>query len=357
MANKFSDKEESSNFPGAIAFGSEKIAIAGRNFRGLSAHPNGEDLLLGECSLQSPDVCRVLKYNLRTGALQHYDLPKDYGYWHASFSPSGKYIVMMRVPDPVGNANNLETLQRSEIVTMKSDGTDFRVVSLKPGYKDTPTMSDDDQLIAYWRGTVRPPGSKSLVSRKDIWQINLQTGNDELFTGPFQFFEGGPLQYLPGNQEILTRAWGPAVHAQSMGEYSRRINNSSVYQFKRGQTDLPLPLLAEVEFADYASINSKGGTYFYGVRPTFSLFRKSKQGELTQWAFPRGVAGQDGITEVITLPSARYMLLIYGIPTETFSRSAPKQRRIGMLDMQTSTWLNLIVPAMAGSTPIAVIAR
>lgn len=165
----------------------------GRDFRSLSVSPNGEELLLVEVDKKVPEYTRVLRYNLKQNSLQHYSLPQDYVYIDAKLSPSGKYIVMTRIPRLYSNfeAQMAETLESSEIAIMKADGTDFRVLKLSHGFKHEPILSNDDSKVAYWRGSLRPPHSKSLVYRLDIWEVDLKTRADTLFSGHFEFFEGG----------------------------------------------------------------------------------------------------------------------------------------------------------------------
>ncbi len=64
-----------------------------RDFRSLSAHPNGEEIFFVECHIDIPEKCRLLRLNLKTRGLAYYALPIDYQYVEAYLSPSGKKMA------------------------------------------------------------------------------------------------------------------------------------------------------------------------------------------------------------------------------------------------------------------------
>ena len=260
-----------------ISSASADVAPIGRDFRELSIHPNSEELFLIEVNEKKlPEHSRVLRYNLKQNTLQHYALPKGYAYTDAKISPSGNYIVMKRVKevDIKDEEKIRESLSNPEIVMMKTDGTDLKVLKLNPGVKIAPVVSNDDKKIAYWRAELRPPHSKSFASRFDIWEYDLRTGADATFAGRFQFFEGAQMQYMPGDNEILFQAYGPRAYAQSMSDYDKRYNNSQSYRVTRGQTELPVPILTEVSYASFPTLGRNGDLFFIGEKPTISLFKK-----------------------------------------------------------------------------------
>jgi len=260
----------------------------GRDFREISVHPNGEELLFVECSreLDPTGGCYVLRYHLTTKHLDRYALPAGYFYKTASFSPRGKYVVMSRVPKHDTSEENVrQAHEQSEIVVMRADGSGLRVLPLTTGNKVAPILSQDEMRVAYWRSTLRPPGSKTFSSNFDVWEVMLETGQDKLFAGPFSFFERARLQYL-SQDEVLVGAYGPKEHAQSMHEYQKKYSHSEMYRIRRNMTTLPEPILTEVEHASFPSIDNAGNLYFTGARPGISLFRKPVQGAIQQWEWP-----------------------------------------------------------------------
>jgi hypothetical protein len=249
----------------------------GREFSSLSVHPNGEELFFVEIDRKQGLHTRMFHYNLKNGSLQYYNLPDaDYIYWDVKISPSGKYIIMTRTP-------RLGTVEDAEIAIMKSDGTDFKVLKLSHGLKHDPIMSNDDNKVAYWRGYLRPSHSKTLANEFDIWEVDLKTGTDRLFSAPFKFFESGQMQYLHGDGEILAQAYGPEKEAQNMNHYGKLYNKSNVYKFSRREINVPAPILTEVSYASHPVADRAGNIYFKGYNPSAFLFKKTSQGKIRQW--------------------------------------------------------------------------
>lgn len=340
-----------------ISSASADVAPIGRDFRDLSIHPNSDELFLVEVNEKKlPEHSRVLRYSLKQKTLQHYDLPKGYAYTEAKISPSGNYIVMKRVKevDIKDEEKIRESLANPEIIIMKSDGTDFRVLKLNPGVKIAPIVSNDDSKIAYWRAELRPPHSKSFASRFDIWEYDLRTGADAAFAGRFQFFEGGQMQYMPGDNEIFFQTYGPRAYAQSMSDYGKRYNNSQSYRVARGQTELPVPILTEVSYASFPTLGKDGDLFFVGDKPTISLFKKPPQGQLIQWLAPKTFWGPEGISSMDVAANGTFIAFTYSFPDDHYDRFKEKRRGVGMLMLNTSQWETLSLPALESSTPIAV---
>jgi hypothetical protein len=335
----------------------------GRDFREISVHPNGEELLFVECSreLDPAGGCYVLRYHLNTKSLQRYALPVGYFYNTASFSPRGNYVLMSRVPKTgVSEDEVRQAHENAEIVLMRADGTDLKVLPLARGNKVAPIMSQDEMRVAYWRSTLRPPGRKSFSSNFDVWEVDLNTGQDKLYAGPFAFFERHSLQYL-SQDEMLVGAYGPKEYAQSMGAYDRKYNNSHVYRVQRGMSRPPEPILTEVAWADNPSVDMTGNIYFTGYRPgalrgelVISPSKKTVQGTIEQWKWPiRYAPGEwgGGPIGVVADPNGAYIAIVY------LTKNTPwrdNKRGMCLLMTQASEWRNLSIPPLQSSTPIAV---
>src|SRR5438876_257158 len=75
--------------------------------------------------------CYVLRYHLTTKNLQRYALPAGYFYTAANFSPRGHYVLMSRVLKTDREEERVrQAYENAEIVLMKADGTDFKVLPL-----------------------------------------------------------------------------------------------------------------------------------------------------------------------------------------------------------------------------------
>lgn len=322
----------------------------GREFSCLSVHPNGEELFFVEID-KNRLHSKVLRYNLKNGRLQHYNLQDEaYIYLEAKISPSGKYVVMTRIPRLFSDyeAKMPEALKSTEIAIMKSDGTDFKVLKLSRGFKHAPIISNDDSKVAYWRGSLRPPHSKTLAICLDIWEVDLDTGTDTLFAGPFEFFQGSQMQYLPGDGIILAKAY--AAREQGIGLKLNKYNNSNVYKISRGLTEVPDPILTEISWANYPVTDRAGNLYFQGARPYTSLFKKTPHGEIEQWKMPGEFVY---IISSCVAPDGSYVAFIYEFHGNS-SYSLPFLSGLGMLETKTSQWRALSIPPFNSSSPIEV---
>ena len=324
----------------------------GRDFREISVHPNSEELLIVECSreLEPTGGCYVLRYHLTAKTLQRYTLPDGYFYTTASFSPGGRYVLMTREQKTDGKEESVrQAHDNAEIVWVKTDGTEFKVLPLAKGLKVAPVMSPDETRVAYWRTTLRPPGSKTVASNFDLWEVNLSTWQDNLFAGAFHFFSRTNLQYL-SQDEMLVGAYGPKAFAQSMFAYEKRYNHSEVYKILRGTSTLPAPILVEIDAAKQPSSDADGNIYFEGQRPGSSIFRKDTNGQLSQWVQPKDIA-LGGIFVLGVAPNGSFVVFTYGMqglhPREG-------KRGIGLLNIRTSEWGGLNIPPLQSSRPITV---
>jgi len=332
----------------------ESDPAKGRDFREISVHPNGEELLFVECSraLEPAGGCYVLRYHLTRKSLQRYVLPEQYFYTSASFSPQGNYVVMSRVPRHDSDQESVQhAYDKTEIALMKSDGTEFGILQLAKGPKVGPNISLDGRRVAYWRAALRKPASRTFSNNFDVWEMNLSTGEDRLFAGPFLFYERDGLQYL-SQDEMVVGAYGPVAflrqHAQSMTTYDKKYNRSGVYRFSRGAALLPEPICTEVEGAKIPSIDKDGNVYFYGQRPGISLFKRSMDGHIKQWVKPQDIGG---ISSMVASSDGLSILFTYHV-RGTQPREA--KEGMGMLDTSASGWKAIDIPSLERSDTIPV---
>ncbi|MET3133959.1 hypothetical protein AAKU55_004252 [Oxalobacteraceae bacterium GrIS 1.11] len=326
----------------------------GRDFEMFSIHPNGEEWLFTECSteLNSEGDCYVFNYNIISNKLQRYALPEGYLYGYANFSPKGNYILMSRAPKHDRSEVQItRSVEDSEIVMMRSDGTDFTVLPLKKGSKLAPFMSKDETKIAYWRsGIFREAGSKSISADFDVCEYDLNEKKDHLFAGPYHFFSGGNSQYI-SEGEILLGSYGPAKYGQSMGEYLKRHNGSEIYIIQRKSADLPTPSLIEVENARNPSIDEVGNIYLTGQKlPKFgsSFFKKSLDGEISLWQEPVNLTA---LRQVNVAPNGQYMAFIYAADGTNFR---DQKSAFGRLNFENSQWVPVSIPALRDSILLSV---
>jgi len=326
----------------------------GRDFDRISIHPNSEEWLFTECSreLKPEGDCHLLRYNINSKQLQRYILPDGYLYSYASFSPQGNYIVISRSPKHDGSEEKIQqSFENGEIVMMRSDGTDFRVLPLPKGRNLAPVMSKDETKIAYWHiSSQRTPGGGRGWGDFDMREFDLKTKQDTLFAGPFHFVSGGNSQYVSEN-EIMINSYSPRINGLNMAnEYQKKYNYSEVYLLKRGDVEIPVPSFADVEHAKNASADRAGNIYLDGQKmPSVgtALFRRTPSGEITFWQRPHLGA----LRHVIVAPNGQYISFIYSADG---TRWAEKKSAMGRLDIANSQWIPVSIPTLQSSAQLVV---
>jgi len=352
----------------------------GRDFSVLSFNKDGSELMFNECfdaRLINKDAkdgekeCGVFRLNLDNHNLRHYEFPErdKYYYSNASFSPSGNYVVLNRIPkfkfdkklsyEENENATR-QRYEQIEIAFMKSDGTDFKVIKTSEGLKAGTIMSNDETKIAYVTAKLRKPGSKTLAAHFDILEIDLKNKTNKLFAGPYQFYETGQMQYLEGDKEILMHAWGPLNEDARGGvdthDYNKKHSNSSIFKISRGAEGLLEPMVFEgfINVSDPFIAKSKS-IYFYGqeIKTGLRLMKKDINNNILTWRPPSEMAG---INRIFPTPDEKKVFILYIFQSGSgWIRQDVTKNGIAFLDTINSTWHKLSVPEVNSSKPISVI--
>ena len=329
------------------------LNVAGREFSSLSVHPNSQELLFLESRKDVPEFSKLLRYHLDTGKLQYYELPTEYNYLSAAFSPSGKFIVMWRMPVIHGDRYALRAATaKSEIVVMRSDGSERNVLVLREGLKMRPVMSHDDRHIAYWRGEVNERGRTS--SRwNEVWEFDLKTGTDKRFGGRYYYCGTGRMQYFHGEGKLLINGYGPikrgtqdTISAVNFKDpYKKRsdpsashpsthdevLNGSFIFAISRGATDYPEPNASDVPEQTNPSLNANHDLYFVSahyLKTTF--YKKTIGGVLSDLGYPRGPMGE--IYNAVVLPDSSHIAYVF-----VYRGNERGKRGIALFDLRKET--------------------
>lgn len=334
-----------------------------RDFRSLSAHPNGEDIFFVECYKKPAEDCRVLRFNLKTRALTYYDLPKGYMYLSAYLSPSGKKLALVRVPQEVKSFP--ENLERYQIAVMNSDGTNFEVLPLAQGVKNRPTFNASDDRLAFWRGEPRTQPAKTSVTDIDVYEYDFKTGKEYPFGPSYRFFQAGEIYYLPSGDELLVNTDIPLQEQARLGldthAFGIRYPNH-IFHLRRGQTGWTAPLFANESFkaASRLALSRDGAMVFKAEakKEGTSIFRSERAGGFTQWSY--GFA-DNSIRHLFGAATANYSVLmgnqLIGIFNKHDAQRERDLKRFLILDMQTGEWRTLHIPSLSTAKPIPVTTR
>jgi hypothetical protein len=321
--------------------------ILGRDYRHLSLHPNGQEILFTECSDSLSTGCGIFRYSLKTQHLEHYNLPEGYAYLEASFSPQGNYVVMHRMPLPESEEDKEKVRavqQVAEIAIMKVNGQAFQVLPLSPGPKTGPIMSNGEDKIAYLTMTPRKPGSKTLFANFNVWEFDLNSLTYQLFARDFRFFDIGTMQYMPDDQAILIEGVLPSSDHRDAGlsvtEYFKRYNGSSIYLLQRGEKVLSKPMFTEVKNAGHPSIDHQENIYFRGEAEQWRFFKARDNKIVQRW---EGKWPFINTESLVASPNGNSLFVIYDLPDHD-SRRGKYSRSIGKLDLISHTQQDVIIP-------------
>lgn len=329
-----------------------ELETPSREFQYLSIHPNGEDWLITESSHGG----QILLYNLKTNRLQRFELPGDYEYTFATFSPSGKKIALVRKQRFPGDQvlDRIAELKTSQIAFMDRDGSHFRVLPIPSAIIVSVAISPDERKIAYWVGkTIRKPGSKTLVADFDIREFNFATNNDELFSGPFNFFGINGIYYLD-DSILVAGASAPRALIGKMENYEDRFNQSEIYRLTRRQSGVPDPIFFTNYYAHSPAIDRKKNIYVidYPKKTGRSITRKTSDGKSVSWQTPN--LNGCSIYGLSPSPEGDYIAFIYG---QTTVQTGQKKFAIGVLDVGDGIWTSKSIPSSDTASPIAVTAK
>ncbi len=332
-----------------------------RDFRTLSAHPNGEEIFFVECHKDLPENCRVLRLHLKTSALSYYALPKGYAYLEAYLSPSGKKLAMVRVSQQVTSIH--ENLERKEIAIMNSDGSGLEVLPLASGPKTMPKFNANDDRLAFWRSKPRKPGSKTLAADYDVYEYDFKTGKEYAFGASYKFFQGGEIHYLLGGDELLVKADVPLAEEGRLGmntqDYRKRYSNY-IFRLQRGQTAWVAPLFADESFEGLwqLALSRDGEMVFEATPPkvgSISIYRYKASGGFFKWSKGQG---QDSTRIVFGTASLLYSALagnqLIGIFNNYASQGDRSLKRFLTLDMQSGEWRAMSIPPLSAARSMPV---
>lgn len=329
-----------------------------RDFRTVSAHPDGEQIVFVECDRDIPANCRVLRMNLKKNELFYYALPPEYTYSEAYFSPSGNKIAMIRVSTQFTTLP--DNLEHREIVVMNSDGSGYEVIPLALGAKTRPTFNTAEDHLAFWRAKPREAGAKSIASGYDVWEYDFKTQKEKIFSVSYRFFEGGEIHYLPNESEMLVSAFVPledsASFELSTSEYISKYP-TQIFKLKRDEKKWNTSMVNNPFFysstAAQFSIMKNNDMILKAstLKGYMSIYKQEKNGAFFEWSARQLWNEFDIATMMYSAMSGDKLI---GIFNDKNQQQKSTSKRFLMLDMIRNEWSALIIPVIKTATPIGV---
>lgn len=329
-----------------------------RDFKTVSAHPDGEQIVFVECGKDIPANCRVLRMNLKTNELFYYSLPSEYTYLESYFSPSGNKIAMIRVSAQFKTFP--DNLEHREIVVMNSDGSGHEVLPLALGVKTRPTFNAAEDHLAFWRAKPRDAGAKSIASSYDIWEYDFKTQKEKIFSVTYRFLEGGEIHYLPSEDEILVSAYAPLESSAKFGlgarEYIDKYPNQ-LFQFKRNEKKWKVSILNSDFFHSNSTINfsiMKNNVMIFDahtVKGYMSIYKQEKNNEFYEWHTRQLWNEFDTAALMYSAVSGEKLIAIFN---NKHQQQKFDLKRFLMLDLIRNEWRALSIPVIKTALPIIV---
>ncbi len=328
----------------------------GRGYNAISIHPDGSLWLISECTARVEPKrtgCYLFLYSPKTRAYQRFDLPQGFDYSDAKFSPSGRWVVAVRTPVAQNTSRDemVRTLSSGEILLMRADGTDLRILPLPKGGIKAPVMSPDENKVAYGvAGRIRPAGAKTTFMDFDVREFDMASAADALFAGPYRFFLAAGLHYKDQDQ-IAANAYGPAAYVSEMGKYRDKFGSSEIFFINRGASEFPAPAFTTIASATYPTIDKYGRIYLQGSPHPHgtSIVEVSPEKAMRRWPIPP-LAGQ-GLASMAVSSDGSYIVFVY--PTTSASSPDPKNK-LAIFDLSAERWIPTSLPPPEAASPFPV---
>ncbi|TAN49556.1 MAG: hypothetical protein EPN21_11625 [Methylococcaceae bacterium] len=273
------------------------------SYAAISFTPDSQKLVFNRC--QESDSCYIHILDLKTKALSYYRSPADQEWYAAKISPSGEQVVFVMAPMTSGylpkeDKNRLYSdFGNAQIAIMDANGSNVRLLTHSKGYKMAPNFSWSGKKVIFAQGDMRKPGSKTIASHLDAYEIDLENGHIQRLTN-FRFFQMGRPSYLPGDKQFVVDGDGPSKFPgiaendistiDILRAFEKKHRNSQFYIFNVGTEAQALePKFDQLKGAKSSMADAQGNLYFR-AQPSSAdrvkLYRSDTKGSLDSWELP-----------------------------------------------------------------------
>lgn len=327
----------------------------GREIDKINISPEGRFWVFSECTVDGSGQkgCYVAKYDLQKKILYKYSLPSDYLYNYPTFSPDGHLIILTRIPRHDGSPMGLKSaFEKAELLSFTTDGKQFNRYPASAGRKIAPFMSPDGRKIAFWRpGRYADPSAKIASLDFDIFEFDVPSGQEQVFSGPHHFVQASAAQYL-SNDKVIASAYAPHKESQNLGDYLKKNNHSEVYELSRGALATPSPAYTDISHAANAAVDKHGSVYFTAESRNvgFALCQQTAPADRACWQIPVAL-GLSGLRNFTPDPAGRYIVCLYVPQGMQFKEP---YAAVALFNPETNEWRSISIPKISEAVSIPV---
>lgn len=322
--------------------------------RSISIHPNGQEWLISELvdEPSGQSGWHLLRYDMANDRLYRYQLPEGYIYEQTRYSERGDWVVMTRSPRHDGTPESAQrAFMMCDFVLLNMTNRSLRIIPVGGRFVTNAVLSPDLKRIAYWSTELINLSASTRIKtgRKDLFEYDLELGRHRLFAGPYQFGEGGRINYVD-QDTLVVGAWWPR-------EYEAKESMANqVYTLRRGMTGpiWPEDFAPDVYYATYPSFDSSHRLSVYAHLKTLGMGLFSiASNRIDVWKTPYDKSRPSMIPQVfnaLASPTGDYLVMVY-----TYNSHDRMQRMaFALLDFKKSLWRNVAIPAFETATVIPV---
>ena len=331
-----------------------EASFIGRGFQNISIHPNGDEWLISEYSdAFTPYAnCALLIYSLRDHSYKRLDLPTNYDYVGANFSPSGEQIVFVRQPPSKkgDHADVKNSYANGEIVIMNRDGSGYRVLPIPRNRILFPILSPSGEKLAYLVASSDKPLARGMnMAFFEIWEFDFKSGEHQLFAGPINFYHAAVINYLSESEIIAGAIFPEHTGTVERPDFLGQYQASEIFRIKRGMRFAPEPSYYDLPYARIPTTDLQRNVFYQSAPANigFSLVRRDTSGNIVVWREP--LIKTASISRYAAAPSGDYVAFIYRGPA---LRSKLGTSGLGYFDLKTEKWIPVVPPVVAESTLI-----
>lgn len=324
-------------------------AGSGSDYRAPRFTPDGKSIIFDWCSSDYPERCRIYLYRLESGALEYYRPPAGIQWTQGSMSADGQKLVFVTLP--VGDrkrdlySQRNEVFPNAQIAMMNIDGSDLKVLTASLGYKGMPAFSHSGKKVIFAQAERIRDSGKTVASGWDFWEVDIDSGEMQLFAGPFKFYQVGLPTYLEDDSAIIGDALGPSVNVdpdvskmRKVTDYMRDTKSNKVHTLTRGQKMLKRPLFEGFSHTHYGSVDQHGRFFFIadnGPKEGLRVRQWSDNAQNSSWSLPMhqyhwgGAVSRDGSQFVMS-----------GTPMD----ARRQDHELVILDTASGNWRKIQIP-------------